>query len=258
LELGFFFGAAVLWWKHRRDQRKRLTATESATWMMIATSVTVCTFLRSSVIGNNDLGWRGFLIAQFALLLPAVDVFTGLRESRRFLAILLVLGVAGSAYEIGINRLYAPLADRGIVPLFWWLAPDRHAGERNYANREAGEWVTAATPPTGIVQYNPHVAAQNTSAMLYAERPAIAADETCGSTFGGDPKVCGSVVAILSRAFPAEGGSAAHDLDGVCRALPIDFIAASDTDPAWSDRQSWVWTQTPAFANSYVRIFRCR
>ena len=257
LELGFFFGAAVVWWK-RRGKGKPLTAAESATWIMIAISVTICTFLRSSVIGNNDLGWRGFLIAQFALLLPAVDVFSDLRDSRRFLAVLLVLGAAGSAYEIGINRLYAPLADRGVVPLFWWLAPDRHAGERNYANREAGEWVTASTRPTGIVQYSPHVAAQNTSAMLYAERPTVAADENCESTFGGDPEVCHSLVGILSRAFPVAGGIAARDLNGVCQSLPIDFIAASDTDPAWADRQSWVWAQTPAFANSYVRIFRCR
>jgi hypothetical protein len=258
LELGFFFASALLWWKMHRARGKPLTSSESATWLMIAASVTICTFLRSSVIGNNDLGWRGFLIAQFALLLIAVDVFSEVREQRAFLAVLLVLGAAGSAYEIGINRFYAPMADRGIVPLFSWLAPDRRAGERNYAYREAGEWVTAATPPDGIVQFNPRMTQQNSSALLYSERSTLAADTNCMSTFGGDPALCPALLTALDGAFPPAGQSAARDLAVVCRALPIDFIAASDTDPAWSDRGSWVWTQSPAFANSYVRIFRCR
>jgi hypothetical protein len=258
LELGLFFAAAVLWWKKHRARGKPLTSAESATWMLIATSVTICTFLRSSVIGNNDLGWRGFLIAQFGLLLLAVDVLSDLREQRKFLSILLLLGAAGSAYEIGINRFYAPLADRGIVPIFSWLASDRQAGERNYANREAGEWVTAATPATGMVQFNPVLVEQNTSAMLYSERPTLAADRSCMSTFGGDPALCAAVIGALSRAFPRAGETAAPDLDSFCHTLPIDFIAASDTDPEWNDRRSWVWTQTPAFANAYVRLFRCR
>jgi hypothetical protein len=225
---------------------------------MIAISMLICTFLRSSVIGNNDLGWRGFLIAQFGLLLLAVDVVSDFREQRAFLTALLVLGAAGSAYEIGINRFYAPLADRGIVSIFSWLAPDRHAGERNYAKREAGEWATAATPPTGVVQFNPRIAEQDTSALLYSERPTLAADGSCMSTFGGDPALCRALFTAFDRIYPPDGQTAAPDLDSVCRTLPIDIVAASDTDPAWNDRRSWVWTQTPAFANNYVRMFRCR
>jgi len=258
LELGFFFSAAVLWWKRHRADGGPLTRAASATWLMIATSVTVCTFVRSSVIGNNDLGWRGFLIAQFGLLLLAVDVLPDFGEQRRFFAVLLVLGAAGSAYEIGINRFYAVLADRGVVPIFSWLAPDRRAGERNYANREAGEWVTATTRPTAIVQFSPRIVEQDTSALLYAERPTLAADEGCLTPFGGDPADCPALIAALSSAYPPAGQQAATDLGGVCRSLPIEYIAASDTDSAWMDRQSWVWTQSPAFANEYVRIFRCR
>jgi low affinity Fe/Cu permease len=254
LELGFFFFAALLWWQKHRAAARPLTPAESATWLMIATSVTICTFVRSSVIGNNDLGWRGFLIAQFALLLLAVDILPDLRDKRALLMTVLVLGACGSAYEIAINRFYAPMADRGIVPLFDWLAPDRQAGERNFANREAGEWAAAATPPTAIVQFNPDTGAQNTSAMLYSDRPTLAANESCLSTFGGDPALCPALVAQLNRLYQAPAQGFAE----VCRALPIDLLAASDTDPAWKDRSSWVWTRTPVFANSYVRLFRCR
>jgi len=40
---------------------------------MLTTSVVICTFVRSSVISYNDLGWRGFMIAQFVLILWSVE-----------------------------------------------------------------------------------------------------------------------------------------------------------------------------------------
>lgn len=258
LELGFFFAAAVLWWSNHRTRGKHLTRAESATWTMIATSVTICTFLRSSVIGNNDLGWRGFLIAQFGLLLIAVDVLSQMPVRRTLLGVLLVLGVAGSAYEVGINRFYAPLADGGVVPIFSWLAPDRHAGARNFAVREAGEWLMAATRADSIVQFNPRIADQNTSALLYSERPSLAANQSCMSTFGGDPALCPGVMDEWRGVFPPAGQPATADLASVCRATPAVFVAAVDTDSVWTDRRSWVWSAAPAFANKHVRVFRCR
>jgi len=262
LELGFFLAAALVWWKRYRASRQVLTRAEAATALMISTSVVICTFLRSSVIGNNDLGWRGFLIAQFGLLLLAVDVVSDWgteagRDRRVFLTVLLVLGAAGSVYEIAINRFYPLLADRGTVATVSWLAPDRQAGKRNYAVREAAEWAAGAAPGDAIIQFNPHTASQNTSAYLYAGRQMLAADDNCLSTFGGDPALCPASITELNRIYPRAGQTAESALDGVCRNLPIDLIGATDTDPAWSDRRSWVWQQRPAFANGYVRLFRC-
>ena len=213
LELGFFLAAALVWWQQHRASGRPLTRTEAATWLMIATSAVTCTFLRSSVIGNNDLGWRGFLIAQFGLLLLAVDVLsdwnanTG-RDGRAFLTVLLVLGAAGSAYELAINRFFPLLADGGIIQTYPWLAPDRQAGRRNYAQREAGAWAAASTPPTAMVQFNPHTDTQNTSALLYSDRPMLAGNETCLSTFGGDPALCAGLIATLDRVYPPAGQAA--------------------------------------------------
>ena len=74
LELGLFF--VVGWWRWKTWRAKRFTLErqELAAGAMIGVSVLICTFLRSSLIGNNDLGWRGFLIAQFALLLWTADL----------------------------------------------------------------------------------------------------------------------------------------------------------------------------------------
>jgi hypothetical protein len=240
LELGFFLAAAAIWWKKRRTIGAALTREETATAVMVGTGTLVCTFVRSSVIANHDLGWRGFLIAQFGLL-------------RKVLTAMLVLGLAGTAYDVAILRLYPVLADRGILHTVNWMAPDRKCGQRNYAAREAYEWMTRATLPMAIVQFNPHVAFQETSAFLYADRQFLAANEACLSGFGGDP----ALITRLNAIYPPTGQTASPTLDDTCRNLPIDILVAKDTDPAWADRRSWIWTHKPIFANGYVRLFRC-
>ena len=253
LELGFFGAAALVWWKRRQ---RPLAREGLATAVMVATSILICTFVRSSVIVNNDLGWRGFLIAQFGLLLWAVDVLTGQRRNAA-LTVLLILGAAGTVYDVAILRLYPLLADRGTVATVPWMAPDRQLGKRNYAAREAYEWAARSTAPAAIVQFNPHVAVQDTSAFLYSNRPMLAGADDCDTGFGGDPALCPALISQLDQIHPRAGGTAAQSIDGVCGALPIDILVAKDTDPAWADRRSWVWTEKPVFANAYVRMFRC-
>jgi hypothetical protein len=130
LELGFFFGAGILWWQRRRRTGKSFSQNELAVALLVAVSVVICTFVRSSVIGNNDLGWRGFLLAQFGLLLWSVDVLLD-RPRHRVLSALLVLGAAGTFYDACILRLYPVLADAGVVRKIAWMASDRQLGARN-------------------------------------------------------------------------------------------------------------------------------
>ncbi|MGA2156315.1 MAG: hypothetical protein ABSH37_18055 [Bryobacteraceae bacterium] len=264
LEFGFFFFVAGVKWRQYRVGDEPLSRQDAACLTMLVTSTLICTFLRSSVIGNNDLGWRGFLPAQFVLLLWAVDLwprrdrlsFLSARR-KRLLAACIVLGAAGTVYEIAIVRCYAILADRGVLPTLSWMAPDRHFGKRNYAVRAAYEWVRTNTPETAVLQYNPDVVWQETAAMLYSDRRAVAAGPQCDTTFGGDPKLCGPIMARLDRLFPAAGQPVGISLAEVCHDLPIDVIAAKDTDPVWRDPHSWVWTVRPVFSNAYMRLFSC-
>ncbi len=262
LEFGFFFVVAGIKWRQLRASGEPLSRRDVACLTMLATSTLICTFLSSNVNGNNDLGWRGFLPAQFVLLLWAVDVwrdrpnFLSMRR-RRLLTVLIALGAAGTAYEIAIVRFYPILADRGVLPPLEWMAPDRHFGQRNYAARTAYEWVRATTPETAALQYNPGVDQQETDAMLYADRRIVAAGRRCDTPYGGDPKLCGPMVARLEQLYPAAGQPAGASLEEVCRNLPIDVIVARDTDPVWHDPHSWVWTGKPVFSNAYIRLFGC-
>jgi hypothetical protein len=255
LEFGFFFVAAVIWWRTRRKNPAPLSRTELALATMVATSAGVCTFLRSSVIANNDLGWRGFLIAQFVLLLWGVDVLMDSGRPRRaLLSGLLILGAAGTTYDVLILRFFPVLADQGITAKFPWMATDPDLGKRNYAGREAFEWTTRATPAGTVIQFNPKVAFQDMPAFLYSARRFAAASQNCMTAFGGDPALCPGMIAKLNMLY----SSSPTPLASVCGNLPIDILVAKDTDPAWGDRQGWVWTNQPLYANAYYRVFRCK
>ncbi len=159
LEFGLFFLAKDPVRIYRRDGRP-LVADNWPVSVMVATSFTICTFVRSSVIGCNDLGWRGFLVAQFVLVYgpqissPAASQQISFPPGNAGARIFLVLGAAGTIYDLTLTRFYPMLADSGIVPPLDWMSPDREFGKRTYADRAAYEWVHSATPETAAIQFN--------------------------------------------------------------------------------------------------------
>ena len=264
LELGLFFVVGVIQWRKFRSRGTPLSRQELACSALIATSILICTFLRSSVIGCNDLGWRGFLPAEFGLLLWAVDMLMERktpgflsRRQQHILAAFLVLGAIGTVYDLVLTRTYPMLADSGIVPPLDWMSPDRQFGKRTYASRVGYTWAESMTPETAIIQYNPNVVFQETPAMLYANRRTVAANTACSTAFGGDPRACGPIVSRIEEIYPAKGHAPAQDLHDVCLNLPIDLVVVKDTDEVWKDPASWVWRQKAVFGNRYIRLFSC-
>jgi hypothetical protein len=231
---------------------------------MLATSALACTFLRSSVIGCNDLGWRGFLIAEFVLLLWAADLFANRdrldflsAHQKQLLVVFFALGFAGTVYDLAIVRLYPVLADRGVVPPLDWMSPDRNFGKRTYAERSAYQWLHTVTSATAAVQSNPKTVFQDTVGMIYGDRRTIAGDTSCLTTFGGDPAQCPPVLSRVLAAFPDDARSLPASFQETCQSLPLDTLVAKDTDPVWNNPASWVWTERPAYSNAYMRLFRC-
>jgi len=264
LEFGFFFLVGRFKWREYRRSGKPLSPPDLACWVMLSASFLVCTLLKSVVIGNNDLGWRGFLLAQFILLLWAVDLWNA-RETagritsaqKRLLVALIGLGIVGSAYDLAITRFYPFLADAGVLPPLDWMAPDRDFGKRTYAARAAYEWIRRETPETATIQYNPAVVRQDSAALAYADRGAAAADLGCNVTFGGNPQLCAPIVSRLQQVYADASRSNSASLTETCRGLPVNILVAKDTDPVWGDSHAWVWRQPALFANSYFRVFRC-
>jgi len=260
LELGFFFVIGILTYKRYKTAAK-LTRQQLALSVLMVTSLLISTFLRSSVIGEtdteqrvpiNDLGMRGILFAQFALVLWAVELWPNWRNLahnvRVALGIMLALGAAGSVYQVTMLRLFPMLADCGVVAMPHWLSSDRQLGPRTMAMRQAYDVLQPKLPLNAIVQNNPDVTVDDYFYGLYANRQTAVASRGCDVAFGGAIEACD---AVTSRLAPLFHGATAAPPDG---SLGVDALIFKDTDPVWAERNNWIWRARPLFANNFVRV----
>jgi hypothetical protein len=260
LELGFFLLVAI-WMVRRLRRQPQLTLSDLSAVSLVATSVLICTFFRSSVISNNDLGWRGFLVAQFVLLIWAAELWDEgvLTAPARagLVAVCVMFGVAGTIYELSMIRFYTFIADHFTVPNSAWFVADRHLGERTYALRGLYEDLRQRVPTDGVLQHNPNQVLGDVFHGLYADRQTAVETPSCGVVFGGTSDRCNEAMPLLSTIFnePAIDWSS---IEAACERFAIDAIVVKNTDRAiWSDRSTWVWTRQPVVANDYARVFSC-
>jgi len=253
LELGFFLIAGILYlnrvWLQRRFEPETVAGAA-----MVFTSITICTFLKSGVITNNDLGWRGFLPAQFMLLiwsvqllLPQEETLTRTSRVNELLApvlpILLVIGVVSTMYSAVTLRIVDILVDQGI---------EHPVGERNFSAHLAYERLRGILPETAILQQNPDL--ENPVYWgLYGNRQTAAAGHSCGVEFGGNRRRCDQLYAAVARLFQLEDSP--DHVASICRVANIDVLVVTDEDPVWKISDSWVWKTTPIVAAGSARAF---
>lgn len=248
LELGFFAVAAFLFWKWRLSRRTPLTKEESLLASLALGSVLICTFLRST-IRWNDLGWRGFLVAQFVLLLwsiPVAEAALGSKErdpsisemSRwRLLTIFcLVIGFAGTAVEMFNFRT-------------------KFAGPETPLTIEVSEtyaWINQHTPYNTVVLFDPDETSDYFS-TLYGHRQAVADGRVFSFLYGG---IAEEKTHVLSDAIDLFAKD--RSVDDVRRfgdEYHVNAIVVFSTDPVWNDPSSWVWKMQPAFQTDKSRVF---
>jgi hypothetical protein len=260
MELGFFGVAGVVYVLVSRplggeaDRRCELA--------LLAASVLVATFVRSN-IRNNDLGWRGFMPAQFVLLAWSVDVlawvwpalrrWTGDPEPpvrlrgwvRAALASCLVIGLLSTAYDLTFLRVSYPLIDRRAVNA------TGTNGRRHRDVRTAYEWVDRALPRDAVVQHNP-LRPIDSYRGLYGNRQAIASDRLYGTMFGIPEDMYAPYLELVGAMFHQRDWEA---VEGDAAALGIDYLLVKSVDPCWRDPESWVWQRIPVYANADARVF---
>jgi hypothetical protein len=267
LEFGVF--AIIGWDRLRQDIRKqsKLSEAEIASWYLVAIGMFIITFVRSSVISNNDLAFRSSMIVQFVLLLWGIDYLdhwmfsvpwswrTRKTLKNFVICFALILGFIGTLYGLTISRTYTILDDDGMIahPVSWLPAPPE-VGIDLLNVRQAYERLDKMLPPHSIVQYNP-MTNDYLPLLTYDKFQSVDAFPDCGTEFGGDASKCPPVQAAIADLFNKPGSYNIHEL---CASLSIDVLVAHKSDPAWSDRKSWVWKNSPIVENSYIRAFRCR
>lgn len=266
LEFGVF--AVVGWIRLWRDLREQRTLAESelACWYMLAVSLFAITFLKSSIIGNNDLAFRSAMIAQFVLLLWGAEFLSEwrfksgersaatLRVRNAVVVCTLVLGGIGTVYGLLILRTYTMLDDHAQIPNpVDWLPQRPNIGTDLFNIRQAYDKLNAEEPAGAIVQYNP-MTADYIPLLVRSKFQSVDAFPDCGTDFGGDASKCSPVQNTIAALFNSD---ADPNIDAICKELSIDVLVARASDPVWRDRSSWVWTNVPMVENSYIRAFRC-
>ncbi|MEO6828873.1 MAG: hypothetical protein ABI164_03620 [Acidobacteriaceae bacterium] len=266
LEFGFF--AIVFWERLRKDRRdrKNLREAEVASWYFVGITLFVITFVKSSVISNNDLAYRSAMIVQFILLLwgaeyldawyfPPVAAKTAfLKLKNTAIVSTLLLGFVGTCYSLAILRTYTVLDGNGMIahPAAW-LPQSPQLGSDLFNIRSAFVQLDNMLPQDSIVQYNP-MTDDYLPLLEYDHFQAVDAFPDCGTEFGGDDSLCAPVQSAIANLFNRPDGG---DVDVLCRELSIDVLVARNSDPVWKDRTSWVWKRSPIVANSTIRAFRC-
>jgi hypothetical protein len=266
LELGFFFAVGIM--RLRQIVRKEVEAStnELAAWTLVAASFLIGTLLRSNTIGTNDLGWRCFLPAQLVLLLWGATIVHGWwfseaadapsaapgRLAEWVFATLLVLGIAGTAYQVFMLRMFPILLDHGAIAGPSWVAKPQF-GKRAFALRSAYATLNGHLASSAVLQSNPRTD-DVILHMLYSDHDAAAGNGDCGTDFGGDAGVCALRVRKLGNLFQFPDGTY---LDAACREYGIDAVVVEDLDPVWKEPSSWIWRRQPAVANDFVRAFLC-
>ena len=276
LELGFFLIVGVIQLHRMWRNRREVTQDQLCGLTMALTSIIICSFVSSAVNSSgNDLGWRGFLPAQFILLLWGGEMMAdGLLSRfvspdhraqsrisgagfRMLVAATLLLGAAGSLYEIFKVRFYPLLSDTTSTRLYAWLSLDREVGARSSALRQLYDELRRQTPDNAVFQHNPRVSPNDIFHGLYADRQVAAEVAGCGLFAGSESKLCWSIVAPIAGLFEKPDSVDAGRIDEVCARYSIDILVVKDTDRAWKDPLSWVWKRAPLVANDYGRAFAC-
>jgi hypothetical protein len=269
VEFGFFMMVGALQFKSELLRAERPAVNRCAAWGILCTSLFVTTFVRSGVITTNDLGIRAALLGQFVLLLWAAPLLSDMFGSdasgrarhglilKRVIAALLVLGVMGSVYQLGMLRVYAPLVDSGkLSRTEGFLPPLPSMGQRTYGLRAGFEDLDGIISKKAVIQYNPMPSSYPAS-LLYSNHQTVAGDSGCGASFGGDPQLCQTVLRPLDALFNAPYLAANWDLDDFCNVFSVDVLVVTDADRAWYDTSDWVWNRRAIVANNYLRAIPC-
>jgi hypothetical protein len=244
LELGFFFVVGWVWLLTRRP----LTPAASAARVMLLSTLTFCSIVRSNVIQMNDLGARGMLIAQFVLVLCGAMWLAEPGRKSWLVKTTIGIGVLTTVFELAMLRAFPVLADEGIITGVMEIDPYDDMGLLDYSVRQVYEKLDRTLPSSAVVQHDP-LDNQDIMAGLYANRQFAIMDLDTAVTFIGNRTEPEKVLSPLKDLFDG----ARDDPAAVCKEPGIDALVVKDVDPAWSDQDGWVW-HLPVLARADLAV----
>lgn len=270
VELGFYgfvLGAAVC-----AMRKRRLDEAGRAAVVLAVAGLAVSTFLRSSIVENNDFGMRSILIAQFFMLLLAIlwwegglaragesEVVAKKGKLRTAMVVMAWIGMAGTVYQTVMLRVYLPaeerLGQKGLSGL----------AERAMAWRRGFDAMDARVGRNAVVQYNTTQPGEffYLSEVMHVGRQVASGQPGCGVAFGGEAIACKAVEDGVARLFAREasltqsGVLSAAEARDECKRLGIDDLVSTRWDAVWNNSKGWVWTLPVVVDTNEVRVVDC-
>jgi hypothetical protein len=277
VELGFYLLVLLICLVPGWRGKVRLDAPRRSLLVIVVATLPLITFIRSWVLQSNDFGWRAALLLQFPLLLFASDLLMGWSAARsgrrstetsatlprvdsRLLqwlgCITLAIGLATTAGQAFLLRFMFPL-----VEAYPRLEPGLDAGRLSrtaYISFLGYAKLDASIPRDSIVQYNPAEPWPYNVALNMREigrQTAMFSDQLdCGSVWGGDPAACKPMGRDIDALYAAATAQQARE---TCARYGIGYLVARVDDPAWYDKNGWVWNLKPVVADPDFRALEC-
>lgn len=267
LELGFFLLAGIYWYRHCGKVQLDKNLFAKGEIILLLTSAILATFLRSTLIANNDFGWRGWLPGQFILLIWGTDIISyiwskqpiisisffrksaSVKSIRALMSGLLALGVLTSLQNVFLLRTWPLLVDTGLVHR---SDRDTYRGEKVYEARTVYKLIDDLTPADTIIQSNPGLSVDR-PAGLYRTRNSVLAYHTL---YGVGPEMYRPLMREMGNIFITTY-SDWQNLDAACRHYSIDVLIIKDSDALWKIRDDLKAERRPIFMGKYYSVFYC-
>lgn len=265
LELGFFFIIGILWLQPNKSgywKENRFLFTEI---VLLGISIFIGTFIRSTVISSNDIGWRAWLPGQFVLLIWGVDIIEKflaknssaniranptLQRSSTQLKIFLIIGILTTLSDVALLRTWPIIADTGFAKVPNSFSPDHQLGNRTLAARQMYEYINGNLPKGVIIQINPSTQVDRTLG-LYSNRQLAVSVHTA---FGIPTQELQQKLTSVSETFKLTNWSL---IDKSCDQNLINVLIFSDLDKIWGSLPELEKSRTPLYNNSYYAVFSC-
>ena len=256
-ELGFFLVAGFYWLK----MRIKATIWSNPFYLVEIILMIVVLLIGSSLrstIANNDLGWRVWLPGQFILLIWGIDVIefffppqnsvqpsnikpAEMKEIRRLLLVLIVVGVLTSSVDAFFLRIT------------WPLRVGAESGREGYSARLAYDYLRDHVPADVITQNNPLNTVDRPSGLYGTHQMAIS-DRT---VYGVSLDIYNEFAKGIGAIFTVSDADNWQLIDQTCRKYSIDILIVNDVDPLWNSLAKLRMQRPALYENAHYAIFAC-
>jgi hypothetical protein len=277
MELGFYGAVLIFVWSIRRKGSCPASPARDTAFFFTVVGLAMTMFISSSVISNNDFGYRAVMLPQFFLTLLAADTLAAwwfpeaelvlmlTPSRRRWVYSLLTLGIAGFLYGTFLLRAWLPLEARKQDDGFGKSAQNALEIREAFAalHRVASPDAVVGFPliDNAVGRKDAEVMSPNDyyqrMLVMNAGRQILNAEWKCATHFGGDPTPCREIQQETIKLYAAPAPSADWARN-YCSRFGVHYLVLSHREAIWKSPTGWPADLPIAVGEPEFQILHCR